>query len=229
MPGQKQPALAAKISKAAALFLLILFALCLFHQSIEAGDIWWHLAFGKHIFENGRVAAVDPFPFAGETTPWILPQWLGSFVFYLAFLLGGLAGLIIFRDLVFIASVLLFLSYAKNRIPFSLSVVLAILLIFGLETRCYLRPDIFNFIFVPCLLALLFDFEKKKDFKKLLAAPLMILVWNNLHLGGLVYGFSLISLFFIFNIIKDYRAGLRPNKALIIIYLACAFALLISP
>ena len=185
------------------LVILMLFILFLFYRPMEIEDISWHLSTGRWMTEHKQVPHQDPFPFAGETTPWTFTQWLGSLIYYGVYSFGQEEGLKLFRSFLFLGVIMIFFGFASQRLPFSWSILLAFLLALGLDTRGFLRPFVFNFIFIQIFLQALLDFRERKEERKLFLLPLLGIVWGNIHLGSFVYGNLLIGTF-LFAYCVDY-------------------------
>jgi hypothetical protein len=222
------------------LTVLYLFLFLQFFRPIEVGDGWWHLKTGEWIAAHHQVPHEDLFPFGNERTPWIFTQWFGSTLLYIVFKLGGLAGLKVFRALVFTGALSLFVRYALPRVGLSMGVALVVLLVPPLYSQANLRPDIFNCIFIQIFLAVLFRFQNTKSMRALWVLPLCEIVWGNMHLGSFVYGLPLIGIFVVFNVIELVAAKLRKeveaaaefwerSKALLGTLVCCLAALAISP
>jgi len=175
--------------------LLGVFGVFLFYRPVETGDIWWHLKVGEFIFQKGIVPLIDPFPFANEKSVWVLTQWLGSLSYYSVYHFTGLTGLKIFRLFVFGVTIYVFVRYALKRMPSIFVLFLTLLFIMALSHRPYLRPFVFNYLFIQVFLISLFNFSSNR--KILSLTPIMIAspIWINLHLGSFMYGLSIIGLF----------------------------------
>lgn len=218
---------------AAGLFILFLFIF--FYRPLETEDIWWHLNVGRWILEHHAVPHVDIFPFALREDSWILTQWLGSVIFYLIQTLAGYPGLQWTRVLVFVAALGLFFIYARWKIPFTWLLLLMFVMAFGLETRCILRPFIFNLIFIQLFLIILFRYQRHGNRRELYWLPLLMILWGNLHIGSFIYGLGLIVLFLFLEIIR--RVSLKSTvstssikiKNLLLILGLSAGALWINP
>ena len=128
--------------------LLGVFVFLFFFRPLEIEDDWWHLATGRWIVTNGRVPHVDVFHVGGGNTPWIFTQWLGSTIYYLVYLFGGYVGLQAYRAFLFAVIIAVFFVYAYRKIPYPFLIVLSFIMAYWIETRCLLRPDVYNFIFI---------------------------------------------------------------------------------
>jgi len=202
-------------------FLLVVFSIFVFlsfFQPIETEDVWVHLSTGRWIISHMQVPRQDPFPFAQEQTPWVCYEWLGSTILYLKAKMGGMLGLKVFRSFFFMLVIGLAFLYGRRRLPFSVLMFLMTLMAYGLLNRLFLKPDIFNFLFIPFFLALLFDYENGGSGKKLFLLPLAGMPWFNIHIGAFIYGLPLISIFFL----SRLAAGkdIKTLGAVLVLYLA---------
>lgn len=169
--------------------------LSLYYWRVETGDVWCHLRTGQWILNSHQVPNTDVFPFAHEKTAWNNFEWLGSVLLFLVYKAGGLLGLKVLRPLVFLGAICLFLVFSDRRVPFSVLVLLALILSLALFQRTVLRPDQFNNLFIPLFLILLFSYEDHGGFWKLALLPVAGIVWYNIHPAALFYGAPLIGIF----------------------------------
>lgn len=200
-----------------ALFLIAIF--CLYTGPIEEGDFFWHIKTGQWIWQHKALPSEDPFSYtAGGTNPirpesqrarFILTQyWLGQLFLYGLWSAWGAKGIILARAFLY-SAVLLFLYLWMRRLtegilPAVLTFLTGIILLnFPSE-----RPQLFTFVFTPILIFLL---EKglaaetagaapsgKRRFLaghiRLLALPLLMLIWANTH-GGFLLGVGLMAIY----------------------------------
>ncbi|MBF0490408.1 MAG: hypothetical protein HQL15_07275 [Candidatus Omnitrophica bacterium] len=225
-------------------FLLFtgLFVFLYFFNPIETEDVWWHLSTGRWIIEHWQLPHVDIFPFANETTPWSCHnEWLGSVILYSVVKLFGLLGLKVFRSLFFILAVGILFRYAYKRLPFSLLIIFSLLVIFGISGRSFLKPDVFNIFFIQLFLINLFNYEDSGCRRYLCVLPILICLWFNIHLGGFVYGMSLLSIFILSAGIQRLQLNFRQSnsiekidanrkvKHLALIILICLASFILNP
>src|SRR2546425_10879589 len=45
-------------------------------RPLNANDLFWHLAAGRHILDTGSIPRTDPFSFASDGGGWIDHEWL---------------------------------------------------------------------------------------------------------------------------------------------------------
>lgn len=204
------------ITKIACLILVIAALFSRTYQPIETEDIWWHLKAGEWINENRTIPIKDPFPFEPneklQTFTQMYSQWLGSLTFYKAYQFWGEEGLKLFRSFIFFLTFLILFLFARRKMPFALLAWLIFLTAPALESRSFLRPLMFNFIFVQLMLILLFSYERNPKRNKLFFLLPIGALWSNLHLGSFVYGTTLLTISVLANFIGYARNRHDPLK-----------------
>ena len=157
-------------------------------------DLYWHLASGQWMLEHREILRTDVFSATITGRPFALGEWLGEIVLSVAFGAGGWPGLVLLRSaLVAIA------AYCAARIArrgggstAAAAIVLAVGFV-ATRSRWTDRPAIFTFVLFPLVLELLFA-ARAGSRRALIAIPLLLLVWANLH-GGYVVGLGLVGAF----------------------------------
>jgi|GEM_PF-1022185 len=162
-------------------------------------DSWWHLKTGAYTIEHMQLPSDDPFSY---TTPKPLnptqvrglrTQWLGQVAFAAAEKAGGVGGVVVLRG-VLIVLPMLFLFFwllwkGVRHLPAILivmfpSAVLVFQLFYSFE-----RPQGFSFLFILLEIMLLERLRrpnrKKFDFA-MVALPLLMALWANVHAGFIV-------------------------------------------
>jgi len=167
----------------------------LYFAPVESGDVWWHLSSGQWMLEHLSVPHFDPFSFQGEPSPWSATHWMGSSIYYAVYQLGSFSGLKFFRVLIFLSVIGIFARYSYRKLPYPFLFTLAYLMAYGLLDRGFLRPFVFNFIFIQIFLIQLMAYEEHSRRKVLYVLPFLGMIWGNLHLGCFVYGVMLIGIF----------------------------------
>jgi len=72
--------------------------------SVDDGDLWWTLAIGRAIWEEGALPSVDPLAYTATSGPYHAGQWLANVLLFSAYQLGGFELLVTLRALL-VASV----------------------------------------------------------------------------------------------------------------------------
>src|SRR5262245_20066510 len=161
-------------------------------QPLANNDLPMHLAVGEWILAHGTLPARDPFSFTAGHPPWVPHEWLAAVAFSLVERAGGLVGLVALGA-VFAGALALVHRGAMAR----LGVGLVPHLLWGIPMwliagrRIVLRPHlpalILPFAIWSCLL------ESRRDARWLLALPLLLAIWENLH-GSFLMGFGIVPL-----------------------------------
>jgi tetratricopeptide (TPR) repeat protein len=68
-------------------------AFLLAFKQLFDGDLWWHLAAGRWMAENGRVVRADPFSQADAGSPWTSITWGYELLCYALWRLGGVTAI----------------------------------------------------------------------------------------------------------------------------------------
>lgn len=209
------------MNKAIILCLGVVFLFLLYFLPVETEDVWWHLSVGRWIFEHGQVPHFDPFPYATEHLAWSgHNEWLGSGLLYLVFKLGGLLGLKIFRCLILILICGIFFFYGRRSVPFSILFAVTVLVGQCFIERLFLRPELFNLLFIQIFLVMLFEYERTSKIKYLCVLPLLGVIWFNLHMGAVIYGGVLISIFLFSAVIRKSYISAKHLFLIILAYFA---------
>ncbi|HWS14236.1 MAG TPA: tetratricopeptide repeat protein [Rhodocyclaceae bacterium] len=159
------------------LFLVTVFLLGL--MKLVDTDPWTHLSFGRWIWEHRSIPSTEPFITTGDPFPY--NNWLFGLIYYLAYLAGGIDGVVLLKAAIVTAIFgMLFrdaLRPYRNWAVALLAMAVAILLV---RVRFVERPDTFM------MLSLAFSFlalnAYVQDGRRLIyALPLVHMLWANTH------------------------------------------------
>jgi len=175
--------------------LLILVFLMVFFIVLsppQDADMWWHLAAGKKMVEQGKMLTTDTFSYTHHGEPWTNAFWLSDIILFLAYWLGGYMGItLLVATLAVITMGILHRHSREGVFPIKLFIILlGTLAIAPVWTP---RPQIFSFL----LLAIL-DYGLNGSEAFLLKRPWLLIplfvLWANVH-GGFIWGFLLLFAF----------------------------------
>jgi hypothetical protein len=169
-------------------------------QRLPAADLWWHLASGRYILENGRIPGTDPFSFTAQGGPWMNHEWLSQVIFYLLYRLGGLNLLVIFKSLLITLSAWIVFRLAVwiCRFPPLAALVVLLSLLCARTTFFFdVRPYIFSYLLAAVFLYCLDRFSRENSSSLVLLLVPLTFLWANLHaafpLGLALTGVYLVS------------------------------------
>lgn len=172
-------------------FLLVFFVIL---SPPQDADMWWHLAAGKNMVEQGRILTTDMFSYTHRGEPWTNAFWLPDIVLFMAYRFGGYLGLTVLTALVAVVTMGVVYGHAKNS---SFPVTLCVILLgtVAIAPVWTPRPQIFSFL----LLAVL-DYGLSSSQAFLRRRPWLLIglfiLWANVH-GGFIWGFLLLLAFIV--------------------------------
>lgn len=147
-------------------------------------DLWGHIRFGQEFIARGHLIRHDPYSYSAPGAAWYDYEWLGEVVMALVYNVAGVVGLKLWKFACTALTVTLIAEMeAETGAPptIQLGVLLLASLAFVLQSQ--FRPQMFTFVMLSGLLALLTRDNYRSDARLLwLAVPLMLL-WANLHAG----------------------------------------------
>ena len=174
-------------------------------------DLWWHLASGRNILEQGGLPDADPFNFTSPTGPTglgyrsiiLTGYWLSEVFFYLVSNVSGYSGLIALRA-VLLLGILSLLAVSSLRVyrAGATTTLLALTFCLIISTDFTgMRPQLFSFLMAPLLVLLLEEMSTRLEQGKnidrfFFIVPLLTMLWANLHRGFMVAA-PLIGIFLI--------------------------------
>jgi hypothetical protein len=199
-------------------FVLLFFASVFFSLTIpmSAPDLWWHLATGRWMWENGALMQADPFNFVSfqsDSSLWrslVLKQyWVSQLLFYGVYKAAGFKGLVLMR-----AAGLTLMFYVLYRLmrkegaglPVSVLLLYLSWLVIARElVYVEARPQMWSVLF-SVLLVYLLESARKGELWAFVSMPLLMFIWANVH-GGYALGDVMISVYLLPALV--FRRGSR--------------------
>jgi len=174
------------IARVLLVLVLFLFSFFAVFFPLTNTDIWWHLAAGRLILEQGGFLTSDPFSLSSQGQPWIDLHWLFQVLAYEAHSLGGNTALVFGKCLLFAIAAVFMLkaveTKAASQDSFSiraLAVALYVLLIMAGRQLVFVRPIILSILFISVFFFVLERFRKDQRPAILLVLPLIQVLWSN--------------------------------------------------
>jgi hypothetical protein len=177
----------------------VILLLGMFSPEAYDSDFWWHLKTGQLLWQQHRLPVPDPFAYttAGAPTAYrgelvtrhfnLTHEWLAQVWIYLAYALGGEAGVVLLRAALLTAfcGLVGLVSYRRCggffRSLAAAGAAAVVAMPFAQD-----RPFLVTFVCAAAMLALL-------EYRRWLwLLPLIMLVWANAH-GGYVVGWVLLA------------------------------------
>jgi hypothetical protein len=193
-------------------------------------DLWMHIRFGQIVLHTGHLLRRDVFSYSAPGAPWFNHEWLADVVMALFYKAGGVVGLKLMKFLCATAIMaLLAMGTAETGAEYLIQFAALILAALGLRIQIQFRPQLFDYVFLSALLAMLIRESHGRRVHLVLAVPMMAL-WANLH-GGFVIGLAVLGLYAAVAGLQDRTAGRGWWRAIKLgaLMLATLIATLVNP
>jgi hypothetical protein len=169
------------------------FTVIINHTKMTENDTWWHLAMGRWMVKNHQVYRTEIFSQPGLGRPFIAHEWLSEVLFYLFFDKTGTL-LCLFKLSLVVSCCLIFVyCLAKPYWNGSLTYPISVALVFLVNFRASVRPQIFEIYCTAIFILILHFWQEKPQMKRLLWLFPVQIFWANAH-GSYLLGPALIFL-----------------------------------
>lgn len=153
-------------------------------QAPGSPDLFWHLASGEWMLDHGRLLDQDVWSFTRLGAPYSVGAWLAEIVTAVAYRAAAWLGIEVLRALL-VATATLFTARLTLRVQaylgWSIAAVAAVLVVS--RTAWSDGPQLFTLALFPVVLDLLFAARLDGRVRRLVALPLLFLVWAQLDEG----------------------------------------------
>jgi tetratricopeptide (TPR) repeat protein len=154
-------------------------------SSLTEFDFWWYLASAEVIRAKGAVLATDPFSYTAEGRPWINHMWASQLGVLALWNGPGRVALLVVKGLIVTATFAVVLVAMRRRSVNPLMAAAATLLAAWAGWDYWdVRPQVVTYLLLAVFLLVLRDGWERRP-RALLALPLLMVPWVNLHAGFL--------------------------------------------
>ena len=192
-------------------------------------DLWGHIAFGHLFLRHGPVSR-DPFSYSAPGHLWAVHEWLAEVMMARTWDLFGIAGLMFWKFACTSLTVLMLaMIIAETGAAPPLQAAVLVTLALALLPMMQFRPQLYSYMFLAALIALLTRENYRRRARLWLAIP-MLALWANLH-GGFVVGVAVLVIYsgaVMFQGLIN-RGGVRRATRLAAITIGGALATLANP
>jgi len=186
---------------------LVLFAIVIADARQHSDpDLWGHVLFGRQLLAHGSLPRNNPYSYSAPTFPWLHHEWLSEVLMGALFDKFGAAGLKLLK-FACTAGTICFIALAEAETIASALVQLSILLAAALLLMPVMqfRPQLFDFLLLSAIIALLARHHRRGSGMLWVAIPL-IAIWSNLH-GGFFIGLVAIGVYGVATMLEDLWLG----------------------
>lgn len=203
---------------------LILFAIVIADARQHSDpDLWGHVLFGRQLLAHGSLPAGNPYSYSAPGFPWLRHEWLSEVLMGSIFDNFGTAGLKLLK-FICTAGTICFLASAESETSALALVQISILLIVALILMPVMqfRPQLFDFLSMSAIIALLARDQRHGTARLWLAIPLLA-IWSNLH-GGFFIGLVAMGVFGAATMLEEFWSCRRFRRGLGILAITAAAA-----
>ncbi len=186
------------------------------YTEMQGSDLWWHLAAGREIVQNGTVWLSDSWSYTSGGSSWANHEWLADILYYAWVRTFGLETLVYWKWLIVVLTYLLLqLSLNRSGGQRAASFICAAMAVAVAAPFIDVRPHLYSLLGFSVLLFLLLN--RTASTWKLV---LLFIVWVNVH-GGFIFGLMGLSIL-VFPWRKlTFQALYKPARTLALCTLAC--------
>lgn len=218
------------------IFVVLLFSICfgsLAQRVLRDGGTGWHIRTGQRILATRAIPRTDPFSLSNADKRWYAWEWLYEAVVGAIYNRTGLNGAVAATGLlVAVTFAWLFSTMRQRGTDLFTAVGLLLLALAASAIHLYVRPHVVSWLLTFAWWFLLEKARQEDEPQLLLALPLLMAMWVNIH-GGFLFGFALLAIYALDAIIRFGRdrdgSSRRWLRDVLWSAAACAFASLINP
>ncbi|WP_439101431.1 hypothetical protein [Congregibacter sp.] len=183
-------------------------------------DLWWHIAAGREVVQQGSPWLVDDWSYTELGSAWHNHEWLADLLFYGWVHLFGLASLVIWKWSLIIATFCLLQVLLTRLSGNALAALLACTAGVAIAAPFLdMRPQLYTLLGLAVLLQL--TLHRTPRLIELLP---LFLIWVNLH-GGFVFGLMVLAI-----VLCPWRDfSLRALRSAVLTWCACALICFVNP
>jgi hypothetical protein len=203
---------------------LVLFAIAIADlRQLSDPDLWMHLLSGRELLAHGSQPSINIYSYSAPNFRWLHHEWLSEAITSALFDRFGPYGLKILKFLC-TAGTISFIVLAESESGAPMGVQAAILLLAAviMVPAMQFRPQIFDFIALSAIGALLCRHNWRGSAPLWLAIPI-IAIWSNLH-GGFFVGLVAIGVYGAATLLQDIYTGRGPRRGLAIVAITAVAA-----
>lgn len=163
-------------------------------RPIDSFDVWWHLNSGLWMLNHGQILNQDIWSFTQPGERWINISWLFQIIIAVAYKVGDIWALFIFKGLCLFSVFCLLLISINSLKKLPAFFISFLILLPGIYGHLHLRPHLIELI---ALASIIIISQQTLNKKKALISFIILIIWANCH-ASVVAGAIAFSLQFLF-------------------------------
>lgn len=176
-------------------------------------DLWGHVRFGQDVLAQRHLIFYDHYSYSAPGHLWLNHEWLSEVLMGAIYNAFGTVGLNLMKFACSAATIILLATaMAETESPALLQFAILIAASAPLATHLQFRPQIFTFVLMSALIAILSRYNYRGRGPVWLAIPILA-IWANLH-GGFVMGLAAMGTFTAVAFAQDLVLGRGTRRAM---------------
>lgn len=158
----------------------------------QDNDMWWLLATGREIVENG-IPYVNPFSIYPDQAI-VIQQWVPAVIDYLvysAFGFAGIGALVLIQVIALAASCFLFARIATGSKGAEATAIVIAVVIGCASSYLSIRPQVWSMIAYVLVLCVMERYRQTSNWKLLIFLPIIITAHMNFHMSLALFDFAI--------------------------------------
>jgi hypothetical protein len=203
---------------------IILFAIVVADlRQLSDADLWIHILSGRELLAHGSMPSTNIYSYSAPTFRWLHHEWLSEVILSTLFDRFGPLGLKLLK-FICTAGTITFIVLAESEtgapaaVQATILVVAAVILVPSMQ----FRPQLFDFIALSALVAMLCRHNWRGSAPLWIAIPL-VAIWSNLH-GGFFIGLIAMGVYGAATLLQDIYMGRGLRRGLVILAVTAAAA-----
>ena len=203
---------------------IILFAIVIADlRQLSDPDLWVHILSGRELLAHGSLPPNNIYSYSAPTFRWLHHEWLSEVILSSLFDRFGAFGLKLLKFICTAGTIsFIVLAESETGAPAGVQATILVLAAVILVPSMQFRPQIFDFLALSAIVALLSRHNWRGSAPLWIAIPL-VAIWSNLH-GGFFIGLIAMGVYGAATILQDIYMGRGPRRGLVILAITAAAA-----
>jgi hypothetical protein len=203
---------------------IILFAIVIADlRQMSDADLWVHILSGRELLAHGSLPPTNIYSYSAPTFRWLHHEWLSEVVLSSLFDQFGPFGLKLLKFICTAGTIsFIVLAESETGAPAGVQAIILVIAAVILVPSMQFRPQLFDFLALSSIVALLCRHNWSGSAPLWIAIPL-VAIWSNLH-GGFFIGLTAMGVYGAAILLQDIYLGRGPRRGLIIVAITAAAA-----
>jgi hypothetical protein len=203
---------------------IILFAIVIADlRQLSDADLWVHILSGRELLAHGSLPPTNIYSYSAPTFRWLHHEWLSEVILSALFDRLGPFGLKLLKFICTAGTIsFVVLAESETDAPAGVQAIILIVAAVIMVPSMQFRPQLFDFLALSAIIALLCRHNWRGSAPLWIAIPL-VAIWSNLH-GGFFIGLIAMGVYGAATLLQDVYMGRGAHRGLVILAITAAAA-----